>query len=150
MNHGWTSIWMNSICHVKVVSIITLTLTHIKTYCPYAILIKVCTNSNNVIIQGSPKMNSTSQISFKFLNIESIFIFSTYISTMNKWYSTFFFCWKKHVVPMGFHILQQLIAFGVKKINQLVKFCKFFWAMNKKYIYNLQNIFQLMHNREIW
>jgi hypothetical protein len=56
MNHGWTSIWMNSICHMKVVSIITLTKSHIKTYHPYAILIKVCTHSNNARIQGSPKM----------------------------------------------------------------------------------------------
>jgi hypothetical protein len=38
----------------------------------------------------------------------------------------------KNVDPMGFHILQQLFAFGVEEINQLLRFCKFFWAMGKK------------------
>jgi hypothetical protein len=61
---------MNSICHVKVVSIITLTNPQIKTYRLNAILIKVCTHSNNVRIQGNLKMNSKSQITHKFLNVE--------------------------------------------------------------------------------
>jgi len=38
----------------------------------------------------------------------------------------------KNVDPMGFHILQQLFTFGVEEINQLLRFCKFFWAMGKK------------------
>jgi hypothetical protein len=28
----------------------------------------------------------------------------------------------KNVDPMGFHILQQLVAFGIEEINQLLRF----------------------------
>jgi hypothetical protein len=38
---------------------------------------------------------------------------------------------KKHVDPYGFHILEQLVAFGVEKINRLLKFCQIFWDVNR-------------------
>jgi len=37
-------------------------------------------------------------------------------------FNTFFFLGKM-VDPSDFHILEQLVAFGVEKINQLLKFC---------------------------
>jgi hypothetical protein len=133
MNHGWTSIWMNSICHVKVMSIITLTKSHIKTYRPYAILIKVCTHSNNVRIQGSPKMNSKSQITLKFLNVESIFIYSTYISTTNRWYLTYIFLARKNIlIQWVFTILNNLLFLVLKKSTKLWNFVIFFGLWAKK------------------
>ncbi len=70
-------------------------------------------------------MRSTSQKTFKIFNAKLFFIVSSFNMDLNDElviFNTFFFLGKM-VDPSGFHILEQLVAFGVEKINQLLKFC---------------------------
>jgi hypothetical protein len=66
--------------------------------------------------------------------LECIIILHTFNLHLNNELAIFksIFLLVKNVDPMGFHILQQLVAFGVEEINQLLRFCKFFGLWEKK------------------